>query len=298
MITAALTVCLVLYFGQLLDPVEAGIAMDTIKAFHMLKDDSADVIVFGSSHAWKGCDTGVMRDKYGLSAYNYACNWQTVDTTRLFVEDALRTQSPKVVCIETWRVGNLKYDKAMDGQIYYTRQLKDSPVKRQYLKHCFGSDAERYASYFFPLIMFHDNWTEISEENFKKPDPEHFLKSAGYMYNEGSEPAERPDISQFEQKKLTVDQLSELEGIVKACERENVSIIFYLSPVAAEYGYSDEMEKFAGENGCVYLDLNALCDEVGIDWEHDLQDLGHLNHDGAAKVADYLGRYIVENYDI
>ena len=39
-------------------------------------------------------------------------------------------------------------------------------------------------------------------------------------------------------------------------------------------------------------------DETGIDGATDLNDEGNLNLSGATKMADYLGRFIVENYNI
>ena len=74
-------------------------------------------MIYGSSRAWKGCDTTVMADEYGLSAYNYGCNWQAINTTALFLQDSLLTQTPKVVCIETGLVDDIEKNTGMDGQI-------------------------------------------------------------------------------------------------------------------------------------------------------------------------------------
>ena len=81
-----------------------------------------------------------MYRKYGIGAYNYGCNWQYLNTTLLFLLDSLRTQTPKVVCIDTYCVGVIELDTDMDGQIYYTRAIKDFEGKREYLKQCFGTD--------------------------------------------------------------------------------------------------------------------------------------------------------------
>ncbi len=168
-ITIALTFALILWAGHILDPKEACLAFDTIKAFHSLEKDSCDVLIYGSSHAWKGCDTRVMKDKYGITAYNYGCNWQSINTSLLFLEDSLRTQSPKVACIEVWLVNSVLRDCDMNGQIYYTKTIPDFKGKRDFIKQCFGNDLERYASYCFPLIMFHENWKEVNEETSAKP---------------------------------------------------------------------------------------------------------------------------------
>ena len=74
--------------GALLDPPNTILGFEVIEAFHSLEDNSLDVIVYGSSHAWRGCDTRVMKDKYSIAAYNYGCNWQKMNTIELFLKDS------------------------------------------------------------------------------------------------------------------------------------------------------------------------------------------------------------------
>ena len=134
LITLILTVTLIQHFGLRLDPFLSNLGFVAIKAFYSIEDNSCDVMVYGSSHAWRGCDTRVMRDEYGISAYNYSCNWQAINTTLLFIQDSLRTQKPKVICIDTYQAHNVLHDIDMDGQIYYTRPMKNFKGKREYLK--------------------------------------------------------------------------------------------------------------------------------------------------------------------
>lgn len=58
------------------------------------------------------------------------------------------------------------------------------------------------------------------------------------------------------------------------------------------------MEKYAEDHGCAYINLFEKMDEIGIDCSTDFCDKNHMTNSGAMKVADYLGRYIVENYDV
>lgn len=197
LITIALIVGGGAYLGYRLDPPESEYSLDAIEAFHELPENSQDVIIYGSSHAWKDVDTRVLRNRWGLAAYNYGCNWQAINTTQLFLEDSFAPQSPKVVCIETYMVHNVLKDVDMDGQIYYTRKLPNSSAKMRYLRECFGSDPERYASYYFPLIMFHDNWSTLDEDSFEDSDPRYFVENAGYNESDTVAAWEAPDIWSF-----------------------------------------------------------------------------------------------------
>lgn len=297
-VTLVLTIVLIQFTGHMLDPDESEEGLDVIKAFDSLEDNSLDVIVYGSSHAWKGCDTRVMYDRYGISAYNYGCNWQAINTILLFLKDSLRTQSPKVVCIETGLVDQIEQDVDLDGQIYYTRQMSNFDGKKQYLKQCFGDNTERYISYYIPLTMFHENWSEVGFENFWFPGPDRYVESRGYNICTGVNPFEIPDYETMAQKDIPGECVEVLIEISKVCKDNDVNLILYTCPYAGTYSYNDALEKFADENDCAYLNLFKHVDEMGLDSECDLQDNMHLNETGSGKVAAFLAEYIIDNYEV
>ena len=123
---AAILLCVVLIFvgvlalGHLTRPLGDDVAIANVENFHKLPENSIDVIVYGSSHAWRNVNVDEMYDKYGIGAYNYAANWQHLDTTWLFVHDSLATQTPKVALIEGMHINSNEFDTDMDGEIYYT----------------------------------------------------------------------------------------------------------------------------------------------------------------------------------
>lgn len=287
------------YVGNLLNPDWTDGAINAVKAFHTLPENSVEVIIYGSSHAWKGLDTMEMYKQYGIGAYNYGCNWQRINTTSLFFEDSLRTQSPKVVLIETYRVAEILKDTDLTGEIYYTKAIDSFEAKDRYLQQCFGDDKERYLSYYMPLIMFHENWKDIDVENFSEGTTvETYLKNMGYNGSESVVPVEIVDSEIFMQEEIGNDALEILDNIVEKCDENDIQLIFYTVPYEGQFNYSKAMKNYAEKNGCVYLDLFEKMNEVGIDSNTDFQDDTHLNDSGAKKVADYLGAYIVGNCDV
>ena len=297
-VTLVLTISLVQFTGHILDPDESEEGFDAIEAFDLLEDNSLDVIVYGSSHAWKGCDTRVMCDKYGLKAYNYGCNWQAINTILLFLKDSLRTQSPKVICVETGLIYHVEQDVDLDGEIYYTKKMPNFDGKREYLKQCFGDDVGRYISYYVPLAMFHENWSKVNFENFWFPGPKRYVESRGYNICTGVNPFEIPDYTTMPQKDIPKDSKSVLEEIVKVCKENNINLILYTCPYAGDYPYSDALDEFAKENGCTYLNLFKYVDDMGLDAQIDMQDNMHLNETGSGKVAAFLAEYIIDNYQV
>ena len=85
---------------------------------------------------------------------------------------------------------------------------------------------------------------------------------------------------------------------MSVCEQEQIRVLFYTVPWAGEYCYGDAMEEYAKVHECDYINFFKCADDISFDWSSDLQDSGHLNDSGSAKVAAYLAEYILENYNI
>ena len=76
---------------------------NAVSAFRKLPENSIDVIAFGSSRVWRGINTPILCDEFGFSAYNFGTNWQKLNTTELYVEEALKTQLQQPRCLPTSR---------------------------------------------------------------------------------------------------------------------------------------------------------------------------------------------------
>ena len=289
----------VLYLGVLLRPTGTDDAINAIHTFHRIPPNTLEVICYGSSRMWRGLDPREMYEAYGVGAYNYGCNWQHITTTKLFIDDSLRTQKPKVALIETYFVNEVKRNVDIDGEIYYTRAIPDSDEKRRYLKLCFGNDPEKYLSYFIPFCAFHDNWVNLTRDSFlRSSDTTNFLATMGFKSREDSMPVELPDAGEFQEDAFGTDAVAVLKQIVELCHANGTEIIFYTSPWSGGYSYGKAMRQFASENDCVYFNLFEYIDELGLDGATDFADSVHLNDSGAKKVADFFGSYIAEHYAV
>ena len=68
--------------------------------------------------------------------------------------------------IEGMHINSNEFDTDMDGEIYYTTPIPESKYKRAYLKMCFENHIERYISYYFPLVAYHENKNALTAESF------------------------------------------------------------------------------------------------------------------------------------
>lgn len=299
-ITIAILIHSLLKIGYLMRPVETDFGYTQIDTFHSLPSNTVEVMIYGSSHAYLGCSSMEMYDKYGIGAYNYGWNWQKINTIKLFIEDSLLTQKPKVALIETYTVNTVLENVDMNAEIYYSRYLNNKKAIKEYIKQCFGLKIDRYLSYFFPIIQFHDNWNELTARNFNKLSNENFhLINMGFGAIDSIKEIEFDSSKKFTQKELSYSARKVLDDIVKLCKDNDIKIVFFTVPFADdENAYSEAMKKYSKENNCVYIDFFEKCKEIGIDEKKDFCNENHLNVNGAKKISNYLGDYLIKNYNL
>ena len=281
--------------GVWLRPQNTDNCVTAIRAFHSLPQDSVDAIVFGSSHAWKGVDARAMQEVSGLSCYNYATNWQKLNTTYLFMQDAFKTQSPKIVFLESYLIYKLVEDSDLNGEIFYTKELPDD--KFEYLKTCFGDDITRYVSYYVPAYAFHSKWESLSQAQFDfKIDPQPYIQSRGFEWSDNIFPGGIGYYQDFEQKEIRASSKRVLDQIYQLCMENNAKLVIFTIPYMGSYEFWEECRTYADDHkSCEYLNLFADLDDLGLDASVDFADNEHLNHTGAYKVGEYLGSFLKES---
>lgn len=311
LLTASLIACSATYFGKLLRPVETDINVINIDTFHELPKDSLEVIMFGSSRMWRGVNVMEMYDRYGIGAYNLGCNWQHINTTNLFVHDAFKSQSPKLIVIDATNAHLPLMDVDMDGEIYYTESIPWSVTKYKTVRQYFGRGLERYFSYFVPLCAFHENWQNVTTDNFNdknihvdflteanEADNNEFARTMGFGDTQFVKSVEIGDYNTFAQMPFEKYATDVLDDIVRVCNENNTQILFVTIPFQGESNYIDAMRTYAEANNCGYINLYEYLDEMNMDVNEDFGDPSHLNTKGATKVADFVGKYISEHYDL
>jgi hypothetical protein len=93
-----------------------------------------------------------------------------------------------------------------------------------------------------------------------------------------------------------------LQRIVDLCRENDIELILIKAPTLDPYWYEEwdaQVRDFAEANNVPYINYIYLRDNIGLDMTVDTYDAGlHLNLTGAEKFADYIGRYLVTNYDL
>ena len=296
-LTALLIWLMVSGLGYIVRPVSTDEVYSQVETLHSLRPDSVDVMIYGSSHAYRGVSPAELRQQYGISAYNYAWNWQHINTTNLFLKDSLESQTPRLALIECFMAGSVLQDEDISAEINYTRFLHNRKARADYLRQCFGSSPERYLSFYMPLCAFHENWNTLEEKSFQKLETEPWLRETmGFLAIDDVAKVEIPDCRAFRQEPLSEAAEAEILDIIETCREKGTQVLFFTIPWEGEFTYSEALRTIARENGCGYLDLFESAEEIGLDGKTDFADAGHVNTSGAIKISDYLGQYIVDHY--
>ena len=285
------------YLGIILRPTDTDDVRIQIDSFHSLPENSLDVIVYGSSHSYRGFDTRVLNDDYNISAYNYSWNWLKMNTTKAFIKDSLVSQKPKVVLIETYYANENLHDCDINAEIYFSRYLKNKTAVMDFINECFGDNFRKKLSFYVPLYAFHDNWIDISLKSLLPAKTNNSaVTNRGFCDIQMIDEISIVDQNSCEQKTFDDYAIKNLDEIVSICNENDIDIIFYTAPFEWAYEYADAMEEYAKNNNCLYINSFKYLDEIGIDEKTDFSDPAHLNTYGAQKLARFIGKYISENY--
>ena len=237
------------------------------------KPDTLDLITLGDSEAYSSFNTMTVWNEAGIPSFLLAHSAQFIGETYSELKKAMKTQTPRVVLVETHGLiaeGNLAENL---GEL-----VKDE------LKTL------------FPIFVYHDKWKELLSGD--DTDDPNFFK--GFKIKTQTMAYQGDELLQNDGSKASVPPSSRfyMERIMKLCEDKGSILMLYSAPSPVNYNASthETLTAYASEIGVPYVDLNSVNDEVGIDWTTDSIDEGdHLNVNGAEKVARYLINFIKEN---
>ena len=132
---------------------------------------------------------------------------------------------------------------------------------------------------------------EEEEEEFYEEEEEDFDEEADTSWDD------EPEDFTFGSKAMTyMDQITQL------CREKGIRLLLVKAPSLMPVWYDEWEEQaraYAEKNGLDYINFLDLADEIGIDYSEDTYDGGfHMNVTGAEKCADYLGKFLSEEYGL
>lgn len=272
----------------------AGDYKSSMETFYRLDRNSVDVLFLGSSHCYCAVDVSNLWENHGIAAYSMAISGQDLASSYHCLVEALKTQKPKVVLLESYY--GICHGYQVRGNLYrnllaYQPSLNFLQAIRSMAKE------EEWKDFALKWPILHTRYRELQREDFLRERPVYM----GYAAEFSPRPVELRNYDGEETVPIGEEEEEWLRRIMSLAKEEDIQLCIFLVPVAEEeytlkkYKY---IENLAESNGVPYLNLLQLREELELDPNTDFLDAQHMSHYGAQKVTRYLGTYLKENYEL
>lgn len=270
--------------------------------FYELEEDTVDVLFVGSSHVYYSINTCLLYDNYGMASYLLASPGQPVWISYYFLEEALKTQSPRLVVLDVCTL----YHKGSDvGASSWPSLISMKPSLVKWKAICAVNQEEQLLDgigAFFPFPYYHTRYAQLTRQDYENTK---LVRYNGYKpdFNVISqdELAEWADTDQQNFGKIEpVSERTEtyLRKLIELCQDKAISVLLVNSPYLNQTEEKQQAYNYIGtiarEYGIPFIDSNFV-EEIQIDFKKDLLEASHLNYYGSVKYTDYLAQWIKRN---
>lgn len=278
---------------------ESSPSTSTWGEYRSLEKDTIEVLFLGTSHVYHAIDPMFIYENSGITSYAIAGPGMRMDLCYLSLEEALKTQSPKVVFFD---MSPVHWTEAHDEAKAH-KVLDQLPLSLSKIKYAFtnGSEDMKPLDVLFPLFRYHARWEELTEEDqkFMFDYPIDTYIRGHYIVYGATETKMHFNRTKTEFE-LTDYNREYLEKIVALCKKNDIELVLCKFPTPNWYiTQSEGCAAVAEELGVPYEEFYYAIEDMGIDPKTDFKDeTDHLNQIGAEKLDWYLMWYMVTHFDL
>jgi len=310
----ALVVGMLGFVGLVVKPARSGISVgNPWHSYSSLREQSVDVMFFGTSHAFTDIDPNVIWQRKGIPSFVLGGPMQTMEVTRYYVQEAFRTQRPKVVVLEMTATGypavQPKDQRHRYTQNFHRLNVGYMPMTLNRVEAAlFATESGDKTAVLVDAWMYHSRWPELTSKDFAV-----WSKHAGYEYLKGYVPRTGyrtvpsgvvASYSWEVTETLHPDvafHLPALRAIARTCQKNGAELVLLISPTGPAGKYSFYLRSAMSVLSKEYpnvraLDMSKPGGVRGLSYKTDFADGGHLNTTGARKASIALADYLASKY--
>ena len=292
-----------LYIAQRLvvPKYQTGIVEGSMIEEYYKEEADHEVIFIGDCEVYENFSTIEMWREYGITSFIRGSAQQLIWQSYYLLEDALRYETPKVV---VFNIASLQYNEPQSEA--YNRMSIDgmewSMSKVNAIKASM-TEEEDFLDYVFPILRYHSRWSELNSDDFKHLFTKDLVTHSGYYMRVDVKPqGEFPDPVPLADYSFGEKAMSYLQKMTDLCKENDIELVLIKAPIEYPHWYEEwdeQVIEFAEKNDLEYINYIDLQDEIGLDMSVDTYDAGlHLNTQGAEKMANYFGKYLMENFEL
>lgn len=271
-----------------------------------------DVLFIGSSHVKNGVFPMELWNDYGIVSYNYGGDGNRIPTTYWVMENALDYTTPKLIVVDCYFLeedtkttpfySNLH--SSLDAfplsatKIKATLDLLNDPVLSKRIEDGTVVEAEKRTpvGLLWDFSIYHTRWNVLKEDDFQVITTS---EKGALPIIAVAVPQDFLKVGRSEKLEENTVGIEYLKKLIEKCQKRGIDILLTYLPFPANVACQKSANivyEIAAEYGINYI--NFLDMDI-VDFNTDCSDSNnHLNPSGARKVTDYLGKYIMENYQI
>ena len=259
-------------------------------------EDLIDLAFVGSSHIYCGVNPNVLWEERGISAFDLAVSSMDKVTTKYFLGDLFKTQSPRVVCLDLYA---LTFDRQdVDSNEYINYAAPDPSLEN--LQAILEYKPRDILSYLTRWPIIHGRYRELSAYDFLAYPPHRFGRGNYYTFHVEATQRQTEAIETAEVTPLSDANRAFLDAVLALCRENNAQLIttvlpFWITP--AQQAILNSAKEYLADQGVECLDLNRDSARFDLDYETDFADITHLNYAGAQKATRYLMEELCARYD-
>ena len=271
-----------------------------------------DVIFIGDCEVYENFSPITMWEEAGITSCIRGSAQQLIWQSYYLMEETFRYETPEIM---VFNVLSMKYPTPAstgraDQREAYNRMTLDgmrwSKAKWDAIQASMTEMEKEKGGmvlYLFPLLRYHDRWSQLTGEDFKYLFSRDQLTDNGYLMQVGVNPfttehMERPLVD------YSFDQgcWDYLEKMRTLCEANGTELVLIKAPSLSPVWWDQwdtQIESYAAEHDLLYINFLEHQEEIGIDWNTDTYDTGlHLNVYGAEKLSAYFARILENEFDL
>lgn len=279
---------------------EFGAEQGLRSGFQYEEENSIDVLFLGSSNMYHTINPLVLYEEKGIRGFDFGSSSQSLNMSYMYLKEALKTQSPKVVCLEVLcaraNFNEELYEAGLRwGFTYFPSGF--NKFVRLYDQLNEKIDAE-YLSYVFPLIRYKARWNELEKSDFQEKTMLDYRKGCS-MQKQITPVSYGEAYWQEIEWEIAESNVESLNQIKELCDKNGIELVLFKSPNTTLWKnvYSEKIGEYAEQNELPFIDYNLMIDELGIDLNTCFKDSGHLNYYGSIFTTKHMAEYLSVNYD-
>lgn len=269
--------------------------------------DAHDVIFVGDCEIYEGIVPAVLYEQYGIASYVRGSSQQTIWQSYYILEETLKREPD--VRVVVFNVLAVKYGQTPREEIsrMTLEDMRWSSSKWNAILASMTKE-ESLASYFLPILRYHDRWSELGAQDFLRTFDKHEdITHQGYLMQTDIVPVDPTDTREPDMlidAALPAESMAYLEKMRTLCEQYGAELVLIKAPTnSVKYYWYDEWDEqivqYADANKLTYYNFIGMDRELELDWTRDTYDAGlHLNVYGAEKLTVYLGRLLKEQHGV